>query len=169
MFPVDQEVFRITLRQVIGTRGVGIAVKVGSIQRNGLIERLLFIPRRGAQDRIQPAADANFCKGSELCFFFYIIFPHSFDQAYHTLLGQVFTVSPSEEKGPGTGAYQAVISCDEDFFRHAASGRCQGAKLLIRSLVQRLYVVLIYFAHFVLYPPVHENVKQIIKITGICC
>ena len=37
MFPVDNKIFRIALLQMIGSRGVGIAVKVGSIQRNRLI------------------------------------------------------------------------------------------------------------------------------------
>ena len=67
MFPVDEIRFGIALSQIAGTRGVGIGVKEGCIQGDRLIESHVLIPRRGAEDGIQPVTNADFCEGPEGC------------------------------------------------------------------------------------------------------
>ena len=62
MFPVDEIRFGIALSQIAGTRGVGIGVKEGCIQGDRLIESHVLIPRRGAEDGIQPVTNADSAK-----------------------------------------------------------------------------------------------------------
>lgn len=78
MFPVDQKCLRISLGQIVGTGGVGIAIKEGRIQRDRLVQRRMLIPRRCAENRIQPVSNADFCEGPERCRFFRVILPNGF-------------------------------------------------------------------------------------------
>ena len=76
MFPVDEIRFGIALSQIAGTRGVGIGVKEGCIQGDRLIESHVLIPRRGAEDGIQPVTNADFCEGPEGCLLGGVILPN---------------------------------------------------------------------------------------------
>ena len=101
MFPVDEIRFGIALSQIAGTRGVGIGVKEGCIQGDRLIESHVLIPRRGAEDGIQPVTNADFCEGPEGCLLGGVILPNGFEEAHHALLGQILAVAAHQKEGAG--------------------------------------------------------------------
>ena len=109
MFPVDEIILRVALRQMIGARGVGIAVKIGSIQRNRLVQDLVLFPARRTQGGLQPASYANFRKRPKGGILVFIEFPHGLDEPQHSLLRQVLTVTACQKIRAGTGANQPDI------------------------------------------------------------
>ena len=57
------------------------------------------------------------------------------DQAEHPLLGQILTVAPGQEIGPGAGAHQAVVAADQKLLGITASLLYQGAERLVGQAV----------------------------------
>ena len=95
MLPVDQKIFGITLRQMCGARGVGIAVKVGSIKRYRLIKRLVLLPRRSAEYGIQPTSDADFGKGPKRRLFFPVKLPDCLDETQSVFRRKFLCLAPN--------------------------------------------------------------------------
>ena len=136
MLPVDQEFFRVALGQIIRARGVGITVKEWRIQRDRLIEGGVLIPRRGAEDGIQPVSYADLRESPEGRLLGAVIFPDRVDKAHHPLLGQVLAVPSRQEKGPGTGADHPVVPGDQDLLRLPDAAGGQDAEFFIAPGLQ---------------------------------